>query len=109
MLPGPSYIAPPLAARPRRRLFRWWLVKWAIVLTVWGSLAIGAALLWFAWDLPRPEAALDAARRPSLTLQDRTGHIYATFGDVVGDPLRLVGHASRAARSRGRGGGPAFL
>ena len=47
-------------------------------------------VLWFAWDLPRPEAALDAARRPSLTLEDRDGHIFATFGDVVGQPLRLA-------------------
>ena len=46
-------------------------------------------LFWFARDLPRPEAALDAARRPGLTLQDRAGHTFATFGDVVGDPLRL--------------------
>ena len=47
-------------------------------------------LLWFARDLPRPEAALDAVRRPSLTLEDRAGRIFATFGDVVGEPLRLT-------------------
>ncbi len=48
------------------------------------------ALVWFARDLPRPEAALDASRRPGLTLQDRTGRTFATFGDVVGDSLRLT-------------------
>ena len=52
-------------------------------------LALAVMLLWFARDLPRPEAALDAARRPSLALQDRTGHVFATFGDIVGEPLRL--------------------
>ena len=52
-------------------------------------LAAAVVLLWFARDLPRPEAALDAARRPSLTLEDRTGHVFATFGDIVGEPLRL--------------------
>jgi penicillin-binding protein 1A len=46
-------------------------------------------LLWFARDLPRPESALDAARRPSLLLQDRSGRVFASFGDVVGEPLRL--------------------
>ncbi len=56
---------------------------------VWGSLALGAILLWFARDLPRPEAALDAVRRPSLSLEDRNGHVFAAFGDIVGDPLRL--------------------
>ena len=53
----------------------------------WRSAAL---LLWFARDLPRPEAALDAVRRPSLTLEDRAGRVFATFGDVVGEPLRLA-------------------
>ena len=52
-------------------------------------LSIGGLLLWFAHDLPHPESALDAVRRPSLTLEDRNGHIFAAFGDIVGDPLRL--------------------
>ncbi len=56
---------------------------------IWGAVVVAAVLVWFARDLPRPEAALDAARRPGLTLQDRSGHAFATFGDVVGDPLRL--------------------
>ena len=74
-------------AKPRRR-FR--LLSWAIIALIWGTLALGAVLLWFAHDLPRPDAALDAARRPSLTLQDRGGQILATFGDIIGDPLRLT-------------------
>ena len=81
------YYAPPIPHPPRRR--RWRLIKWTFLLAVWGAIALGLALLWFTADLPRPEAALDAARRPSLTLQDRAGHPYASFGDVVGDPLRL--------------------
>ncbi|MBU6497676.1 MAG: PBP1A family penicillin-binding protein [Rhodospirillales bacterium] len=72
---------------PKRR--RWGLLTWLIMIVVWGGLAGAGVLLWFAWDLPRPAAALDAARRPSLTLQDRSGAVFATFGDVVGDPLRL--------------------
>ena len=46
-------------------------------------------MLWFARDLPRPDSALDATRRPSLTLEDRSGHVFARFGDVVGEPLHL--------------------
>jgi penicillin-binding protein 1A len=74
-------------AVPRRRRYR--LLGYAIIAAVWGILALAVMLLWFARDLPRPEAALDAARRPSLALQDRTGRVFATFGDIVGDPLRL--------------------
>jgi len=80
-LPG---LRPPAAQR--RSLH---VVRWAIIATIWGALGLGVLLLWFARDLPRPEAALDAARRPSLTLEDRSGRVIATFGDVVGDPLRL--------------------
>jgi penicillin-binding protein 1A len=46
-------------------------------------------LLWFLHDLPRPEDALQAVRRPSLILQDRRGTTIATYGDVVGDALHL--------------------
>jgi penicillin-binding protein 1A len=81
------YYAPPVP--PSRRRLGWRLLKWSFVLAVWGSLSVGLALLWFVADLPRPQAALDAVRRPSLTLQDRGGHVYASFGDVVGDPLHL--------------------
>ncbi len=81
-------IAPP-PTKPVRRRFLWRLVRWGIILTIWGMLAVTGMLLWFAHDLPRPESALDAARRPSLVLQDRAGRVFATYGDVVGEPLRL--------------------
>ncbi|MGC1409855.1 MAG: PBP1A family penicillin-binding protein [Acetobacteraceae bacterium] len=72
---------------PRRRRLR--LLGYAIIAAIWGALAIAVMLLWFARDLPRPDSALAAARRPSLALEDRTGRVFATFGDIVGEPLRL--------------------
>ncbi len=77
----------PAPARPRRRRLR--LLRWGFIATVWVALALAVTVLWFARDLPRPADALDAVRRPSLTLQDRTGRIFASFGDVVGEKLRL--------------------
>jgi penicillin-binding protein 1A len=74
-------------AAPRHRILR--LLRWALIGSVWGGLALGVVLLWFCRDLPRPESALDSFRRPSLTLQARDGRAFATFGDIVGDPLRL--------------------
>ena len=68
----------------------WRLLRWGLILGVWCVLAGGGALLWLARDLPRPETALDSPRRPGLTLLDRDGHPFATFGDVVGEPLRLT-------------------
>lgn len=95
--PAPLYEAPPIAPaewdtpapRRRKRRIGWFFVRWGLILGIWGIILGGIALAFFAYDLPRPEAALDAARRPSLTLSDTTGHIYASFGDVVGEPLRL--------------------
>jgi penicillin-binding protein 1A len=80
---------PPPPPKPKRRNWLRPIVKWGVLLAVWGVLAVTVMVLWFARDLPRPESALDAVRRPSLTLQDRSGQIFATFGDVVGDSLRL--------------------
>ncbi|HUB11262.1 MAG TPA: PBP1A family penicillin-binding protein [Acetobacteraceae bacterium] len=81
--------APPLpAARARhQRLWRW--LRFGIITAIWAALGLTIAVLWFARDLPRPESALDATRRPSLTLEDRSGHVFARFGDVVGEPLHL--------------------
>ncbi len=81
----------PVAARsaPAPRRILWRLVRFLLIVAIWGVLAGGAVLVWFARDLPRPETALDAARRPGLSLQDRGGHVFATYGDLVGEPLRL--------------------
>ena len=75
--------------RPRRSRLGMRLLRWAVLLAIWGLLATAGLVLWFSSDLPRPEDALDAVRRPSLTLQDRSGQVAATFGDVVGEPLHL--------------------
>jgi penicillin-binding protein 1A len=71
----------------RRLLF--WLVRWGFIASVWLTLVVTVIVVWFCRDLPRPESALDAVRRPSLTLEDRSGRVIATFGDVVGEPLRF--------------------
>ncbi len=76
-------------APERRRGLLGWALKWLLILGVWGVLGVGVVVLWFARDLPRPDSALDAVRRPSLTLEDRAGHVFATYGDVVGEKLRL--------------------
>jgi penicillin-binding protein 1A len=86
-LPSPVPLALPSGRRPMPRRFPWRLLRWALILGVWGTLAAGLMLLWFARDLPRPEDALDAVRR--LVLQDDRGRTVATYGDLVGDPLRL--------------------
>jgi penicillin-binding protein 1A len=84
---NPIDSAAPERSSKRRVLF--WLLRWGFIAAVWLTLAVTVIVLWYARDLPRPESALDAARRPSLTLEDRAGRVVATFGDLVGEPLRL--------------------
>jgi penicillin-binding protein 1A len=79
----------PQGKLPSRRV-GWRLLRWGIILAIWAIVAGGLLILWFARDLPRPEDALDAVRRPSLVMQDEAGATVATYGDVVGDPLRLT-------------------
>ena len=83
---APARPAPPVRAR-RRLAPR--LLRWAIVLGVWGLVAGCAGLLFFAWDLPRPEDALAATRRPSVTLLAGDGALLSTSGDLYGETVRL--------------------
>jgi penicillin-binding protein 1A len=76
-------------ARSWRARALFWLLRWGFIASVWLTLAAALTVLWFCRDIPTPESALDAVRRPSLTLQDRSGRVIATFGDLVGEPLRL--------------------
>jgi penicillin-binding protein 1A len=81
-------VAPPVReARGRSLLGR--LLRFGMYLTIWGLVALTAIVIWAAYDLPRPESAMDAERRPALVLQDRAGQTFATYGDLVGEPLRL--------------------
>jgi penicillin-binding protein 1A len=66
------------------------LLRLSIFLAVWGLVVLGVVVIWAAYDLPRPESAMDAERRPALVLQDRNGQTFATYGDLVGEPLRLA-------------------
>lgn len=84
-LAAPARPAPPA---PRRRLVPR-LLRWAVILSVWGLVAGFAALLWFAWDLPRPEEALSQTRRPSVTMLAADGSLLATSGDLYGETVRL--------------------
>lgn len=91
--PPPSSRRPEhLKTSPRRRIrprvfLR--LLKWAILLGVWGGLAASLLLLWFTWDMPRPSASMAAMRRPALVLTDRNGRPFTHFGDYSGQILTL--------------------
>lgn len=86
--PGAASARPAPPVRARRRLAPR-LLRWTVILAVWGAVAGCVALVWFAWDLPRPEDALAHTRRPSVTMTTAEGGLLATSGDLYGDTVRL--------------------
>jgi len=60
-----------------------------MILVIWGLVIAGGIVIWAAYDLPRPESAMDAERRPALVLQDRAGQTCSPYSALVGEPLRL--------------------
>ena len=85
---GPAAAAP--SPSPRRRAARWGGAgRGGGVGGGWGGGGGGLVLLWFAWDMPGPEAALAATRRPSVRLVASNGALLATEGDLYGELVRL--------------------
>lgn len=84
--PAPTCAAPTRAAPAGRG---WRVLRWLVLLTIWGGLAVGALLLALTWDLPRTDIALSQTRRPGVTLEASDGRIIANSGDVVGEVVRL--------------------
>ena len=74
---------------PQRRRAGWGLLRWLVLLTIWGGVALGLLLLAVTWDLPRTDIALSQTRRPGVTLESADGRIIATSGDVHGQVVRL--------------------
>ena len=76
------------ASRPRRLGIR--LIKWSLICAIWGGVALGAVVAWYAWDLPDIDKLDSPKRQASITLTDSAGREIATYGDRYGDPLRMA-------------------
>ena len=87
-MPARSLRAADVPALARRR-WAWRLLRWAFIAAVWGVLVAGGVLVWFARICRGRRRRWTSGRRPGLALEDRSGRVFATFGDIVGEPLRL--------------------
>ena len=67
----------------------WPAFKFAATVAVWGVIALIGVLGWYALDLPDVDDALQATRRPTVTLLSADGAVFATRGDLYGLPVRL--------------------
>jgi penicillin-binding protein 1A len=79
----------PAPAAPRRGPPWLAVLRLLLIVAIWCSVALAAALLWFGYDLPRPESVLAQTRRPSVTLLATDGRLLATSGDLYGVTVRL--------------------
>lgn len=77
------------APRSRRRPLALRAMKLVLLLGIWGGVALAGLVLVLAWDLPRPDAAQAATRRPSVTLLAADASVLATQGDLFGEAVRL--------------------
>jgi penicillin-binding protein 1A len=68
---------------------RWRLVRWGLLLSLWGVIVGAGTVAWFALTLPPTNDLQTAERRPSVTLLGADGGLIATYGDLFGDALRL--------------------
>jgi penicillin-binding protein 1A len=74
--------------KPRRsRLGR--LISWSLVAAIWGTLALAAAVGWYAYDLPDVTTLVESGRQPSITLAAADGSRIAAVGDVYGETLEV--------------------
>jgi penicillin-binding protein 1A len=85
LLPKRPSGQPPAAAH-RFRAF----VKWAVILGLWGSVAVAALVGWYAWDLPGIEKLQTQTRRPGVTLLAADGSVLASRGEIHAAPVRYA-------------------
>lgn len=85
----PATLRTSTARRAPRRRLRLRLLRWVVLATLWSTLLLGGVLAWLAWDLPHPAAALEATRRPGVTLLDTEGGVLARSGDLYGETVRV--------------------
>ncbi len=78
----------PRAPRPRRGLVRG-LLKWGAVLSIWGMLAAGAVVAWYAYTLPEIEGIPALERRPAVTLLAADGTPVMRFGEAMARPVAV--------------------
>jgi len=85
-MPPPRRETPKKAKAPARRgggMGRL-LLRWGAVASIWGFMAALFVLAWFAHDLPDISRAVQAERRPAVTLVDAAGTPFHRFGDLRG-------------------------
>jgi penicillin-binding protein 1A len=65
------------------------LLRWGLTAAVWGVIVVIGVLAYYAHDLPDIRTLDAGTRRPMITLLDRNGAPFMTFGDNYGQVVSL--------------------
>ncbi len=79
----------PAAGSAKRRGIWGTLVRWGLVVSIWGALAVSALVAWYAYDLPPLDDVPALKRQPAVTLLAADGRRFARFGQVAAEPVRV--------------------
>lgn len=82
----------PKQPRAPRSPGRGWLkrlVLWGLTLAIWGGIALGAVVAYYAIDLPDIDKVTAPTRRPSVVFTSVEGEVFAAYGDIYGETLDL--------------------
>ena len=60
------------------------VVRWSLIAAIWGFIALGSVLAWYAYGLPDIEGISRATRRPGITLVAADGTPISSSGEIYG-------------------------
>lgn len=83
--------AQPKARKPRRRSFSplLFLMKWGLILSLWGAVAVGVLVVYEASKLPPMQTLMIPKRPPTVMIQAADGKVMASRGDMGGAAVPL--------------------
>ncbi|MEJ2015436.1 MAG: PBP1A family penicillin-binding protein [Limibacillus sp.] len=77
------------AAHKKQRSLLRRLVVWTLVLGIWGAVALGGLIAYYAYDLPDVSRMAVLERQPSITILARDGTILGSSGELTGEALQV--------------------
>ena len=66
------------------------LVRWSLIAAIWGFIALGSVLAWYAYGLPDIEGISQATRRPGITLVAADGTPISSSGEIHGRSVTVA-------------------
>ena len=82
--------SPPRRTRARGGSFMIGMLRWGLVAFIWGMIAVGAVVAWYAAELPSIIEQPGTERKPAITVRDINGDTVARYGEFKGNALGVA-------------------